>query len=576
MVRRRSFVILAWLLVAGCSGQDAATQSEAARDGGAANGSAGHPGAGGGEAEEARAGAPGGSTGRGLVGEAGRGDNGGAIDGGSTAEPPSFVDPPPVSVDRAGLIETSGKHIVYSSYVPPEQYARNLHALDLESGDVHDLNPDRNDIIYTESSPDGHVFTFGSSNAARDDHLWLVRMLDDGLVPARLVAGFEDRPGNHYLSGYLGDGRFAVYDRGSNLIPNGVDVVDTWSNTLHWSIDTELGEAISHSTVAPSGLWLHYSLGVAALRDGFARITADGATTFELPIGTGLVYFGGDGNRAVYTVFDTPTGAIRLFVHDLPGEASEIDAVVVGATFSWLEGLTPDAQHALVYYESSAGLMQLRRIALDGSSDPVLLSDPARSLTRRVAARDGSATVLIYEDASGQALEIMIGDDHATVIAIAALPPHDQVPAGAAPAGDAGFWYWLGSTELHAIALEGGELVAAQINAAGEQLAPCGNSYPGTVPAPVHRHVFSDGAAGTLVLLDSSALLPARMATLMPAHGGQLGCPTWSPAGDSFGFVEHTDSTSYVYLVSWNDEGPSAPMLIHELEGVAELAIVRP
>jgi hypothetical protein len=492
--------------------------------------------------------------------------------GGSAGE---SRDPDPVEVDLTGLVATSGSHLVLTRKMSSGEVARELVVVDIASGEVHDANPQRGVIAYPMPSPDGKTFVFSGANAASDMHLFIARFTADGFVPARLVSGFVGRPANYSGYTWTADGRFVGLARGSNLIDRGVDLVDTWMGARHASID---GANLSSAriTIAPAGLWFYYWFQSAdEHRFGHARITADGTSApIELPQGAGVPTFSPGGSRLFYRFRADPDEPARLFHTELPGTPSEVPAQVDGHTAPYLVAVEQDGQHVLVTYTNMADRQVLFRIAVDGSQEPLLLSDPARSLFGGPTSPvDGSVLLLLYADDSSQQLELADPRGGQPPLLLRELP--DRQSARVQSGSLSRHVYYVVGDELHLVHVDGdGRFVDTRVSEPGESDFSCLSFV--TPRPPAGKLVFGNRGTGEMVLLDLAGGSPSRITTIAPGSGGLLQCPEWSPDGEAFAFVERNGQDNGVYLVRWGEAGPEAPVLVHEQTGIVDIAMTLP
>jgi hypothetical protein len=402
---------------------------------------------------------------------------------------------------------------------------------------------------------------------AASNQIWLARITDAGVVPATLVGGFEDRPAQYRPNGFTPDSRFALFNHYSNLIPDGVDVIDTWANARHWSVDAPEGMN-PNSLLAPRGLWLSYWFGLA-VPSYVARITADGATTHELPPGSSAVTFSASGTRVFYVV-----GGVEreVYVRELLAEPVLIDSAVAGSELVTLEPFIAGEQHVIASYSNAAGKLELRRLST--SAEPVLLSDPARSALQTFSSEDGTSLFLIYSLETTRELELVDATAAAPRLPVASVPVDvSPIRVGATASGH--FWYNVGNTELHVIARDAaGELASVQVSEPGETIFRClTDDQPKT---PADKLVFMDDVEKSLVLVSLAAPAARRVTELTPAAGAQLRCPRWSPAGDAFAYSELDSAGSRIYLVRWTAADPEPPQLVHEADADLTIELTRP
>ena len=488
-------------------------------------------------------------------------------------------DPQPVDIDLTGLVDTSGRHLVFRGMALGE-----LTLVDLESGQVHALDPSGAAAAYTMRSPRGDSLLFAGANAASDENLHLIRFTADGFVPARLVDGFAGMPGNHYrsgftLTGYVGwsaDARFVGLERGSNLIGDGVDIVDTFRYRRHFSA----GEPLDDSALvvfARQGLWFHYWLRADGqpARHAYARLTEQGASApVHMPEHASLQLFDPAGQRLFYITSDPVLDRRRAFVRDLEdGTDVELQSAVTGPQrFSSLLGIEADGRHVRALYSDGAGTVTMRRLAADGSVGSAL-SDLSRPLRTQVAPRDGNVVLYEYLDAMRE-LEATDASGQ-TRAELGQSDPALSFELG--PLGNRHVYYTLANSELHAIGIDdGGAIRDSLVSMPGEGGVSVCRSYDGPEPGE-GRMAFTESEGGSLVLLDTRGGAVTRAAKLLPQNGGRLACPVWSPDGDALAYQEHGATPTTVSLVRWPADGPQAPQPIFERsEAIHSLELIAP
>jgi len=483
--------------------------------------------------------------------------------------------PEPVEIDLSGLIPTSGSHLIIKSR-PMEQYATSsLFALDLRSEQLHDLNPLDGPVVRIESSRDATVLLYGGVDAASDTNLFLARVLDSGFVPGVPVAGFSGRPGNEYLSGWSGDGRFAIFERGSNIIGDGIDIVDTWTNSLHDSIDGSGDNLIL--VVAPRGLWFYYLITSRNTpRSNFVHITANGIEQLDAPGRIEFEAFSDGGTRAVYKTLDKDNQSQFYYLDLDTGESVEIipDPVPDSSIFNVRE-FSIDDDHLLAQFETTGDEYVARRLCIS-TGESELISDPDRGKVGFWSTLDGSALLIRYENENGY--EFILIDP------LGELPPEHVVTLSDRPTvvvGRAGKSHlyldiWNRGTMLVARDSTGALKSETLIETTGA-VADCGLIRS---PEPPNDKIAFHATEG-FVLIDLGEPVARRVATIGSQHGGVIECPIWNMEGDGFAYAEITnneqENSGRIYAVRWKSgSDPELPELVYESSENLEVVAYRP
>jgi hypothetical protein len=483
-------------------------------------------------------------------------------------------------VDLTGLIPTSGSQLVFSSQpradlgdYPPSQ----LYALDLKDGKTHDLG--KAGLSYTTVSQDESLLLVGGANAASDTNLSIVRLTDQGVVPPTPISGFAGRPGNEYPKAWSGDGRYAFFERGSNIIGDGVDVVDTRTNSLLWYADTGLDDDNASVEVAPKGTWFAYWLGLDKRKASVAHIGSATVTSTALPIVGANFVFDSDGTHMAYP--DTMGQITKLFVQTLGGKtdpAGDVD----GYVFASPEAFMPDGRVlALLQPDPSNEQLVVEALSTNGA-DPVVIGDRTRTPNWRVPSRNFSSMVFLYKMQDSQDLAFVDPAGKAADVPIASYPTDAQVVIRAID--DERFFYTINAdlstatnAEVHVVQrADDGSALDTQLNTKDEVAIGCVDPFRNGPPAS--KLVFMDLKTNTLVLIDLSGDTPQRVATLPPSLDGaqRVYCPTWGPNGDAFAYTEISDTSSRIRLVRWGDAAPEDPQTAYEADAAVDILVVRP
>ena len=352
-----------------------------------------------------------GGGGRSAAPSAGMAGSGAAGKGGAgtgTSSGPQL--PGPVAIDLTGLLPTSGQHIVYAGDASSSASDSVLVAVDLVSGTQHNLNPGRANHYHKMVSPDRQTLLFSNVWAGGDRSLHVVRFTAQGVVPAKLVSGYEGFPGtqetvlyfNSHRTNWSEDNRFVGLWR-NNSDDDSVDVVDTRSGRLQGALRGQLAKG-AYIALAPRGPFFNYvfleGMEGRMERSGYARITAQGIS-MPVDIAGQLIDFSPDGARLFTFVSsgEPPNERVdRVSVHELAtGKETEIATSVDGEQLTYISLLEPDGRHLHGYYEDAAGKHVVRRIATDGSTPPAPLSDPALGVPSNIIiSRDGSIALHFY------------------------------------------------------------------------------------------------------------------------------------------------------------------------------------
>ncbi len=484
-------------------------------------------------------------------------------------------------VDLTGLIPTSGSQLVFSSQpiadlgdYPPSQ----LYALDLKNGKAHDLG--HAELSYTTVSQDQSILFVGGANAANDTNLFIVRLTDRGIVPATPISGFEGRPGNEYPKAWSGDGRYAFFERGSNIIGDGIDVVDAQTNSLLWYADNAPNEQSASVDVAPKGLWFAYTLGLDKRPASVAHIEHGGVKSTALPSAGYGFTFDADGTHMAYPNFDATTHVTKLFVQTLGGATVPIGDPD-GYPVATITMFMPDGR-VLAFVQSNPSADQIVNELLSTQGDaPVILGDETRQASLPLPSLDGSRMLMVYTEV-GQDLAFIDPTGKAPDVPIVSYPPEAAV--GDRAIDDKRFIYYtistasasMGVDELHIVKLDGeGKVVDTRLDTQDPIGTDC---YSPFTRSSLTKLVFLNTNTKTLNLIDLRGDTPKRVAMLAPSVDGArpLYCPMWGPNGDAFAYTEISDTSSRIRLVRWGDGAPEEPRTVYETDAVADVMVLRP
>ncbi|HMI92151.1 MAG TPA: hypothetical protein VK509_12335, partial [Polyangiales bacterium] len=463
--------------------------------------------------------------------------------------------------DLTGLVHTSGHHVVFTGG------ENELFALDIDSGEVHDLNPGREQIATTLPSPDGRSLLFSAADPTRNGGLFLVRFTDDGFVPARPVAGFEHIPAVHAgrlrtdpnqlaWSAYIDDEgqtqrlwpdrRFVAIERGMTPGELGIDVVDTWANKRHFTIGARPDVTAVSLSFGWHGAQFTYSVTDASgRRDGYAYLSAGGRTAgVELGPDGRILPFSRQDEYLIY-VDATDPGGLRVVKHNaVNGEETAFDVAVPDEQLLDVPGVSFPGGPPLGLFRNGLGNRVLRLL---GSQPPSLLSDPARDLDRYVRSFYGDGPfVFFYTSPAGLRITAKIGSIELVLEgADAEMAKFDllSVPT-----------YTLGNT-LSAL-VEDNEFLAGGLKLWVLELGdrgpydcfennlhasdPTGSWDPYAVLVQHDRKGLQHVGLGP-----KGAFADEPMAS---EHGGTLSCPIWSPEKSALAYVEDSGRRRRIYV----------------------------
>jgi hypothetical protein len=493
-------------------------------------------------------------------------------------------DPPPVEIDRSGLIRTSGRHAALLSGRPTTGIPRRIIAVDLESGESHDLSKGEKDVSYVVVSPDQSAVLYGDSMTSVDDTCSLARLLDDGVIAGRAVSGFEKEPGHRRALGWTADGRFALLSRESWVVPNGIDIVDMHANLRHFSLDGDEASGV-RGDVAPKGLWFSYGVESSA-QSGLGRITADGAHLIDIAGFHTVDAYAPDGDGVVYRVTVDPIqGSTRAFYRALrvaaePHElvaADDPEAEIAPSAFSL------DGDHVLATVSIDWSVSSTRRLEIHTGATTEIVAE--QQDIGVLPSNDGTA--LFARDSAVKPTRAGLIDplrERATVwfgtLSDSAQPDSD----GGLELGTAGprhFWFLSDDLDLTFVArADDGTAAVSVLSGKDETSFICRDLIDQAPDAD--RFYAMAGLGDALILIDLAHPLAARAATYRPQHGGVLRCPKWNEARDAIAFVEEVVSElptrSYLYTAAWPEGGAPAeqPELVYQSELELELIAFKP
>jgi hypothetical protein len=400
------------------------------------------------------------------------------------------------------------------------------------------------------------------------------------VVSALPVAGAAAVEGVRAVAGWLGDGRFAVVTRLA-FSSRAVEVVDTYANALHASIDAG---GVSHddgsyvnADLAPAGLWFGFSLTHGKPRDALARVVDTGLYIKELEGLNHGTIFSADGKRLVYArpIADEWQA---LYV-DLPnGSPTPITIGTPGPTSVHPSAFSIDASHMLAFVGAPDERAPLSRVNLSSGTALALASAERDSVSGATFA-DGSAVVIHYTDATSQELVLadVLGARAPTSLATF---PFELRYAAVSQVGARHIAFSYDERDLTFVGQNDDGSAAPQlVSEASEAGFPC--YLPPELASTAERFATTTDGGAKLMLIDLSNPIAARVMNLAPEHGGQFGCPEWNPAGDGFAIVEtvagSTAVEAFVYTVQWTDpSAPARPQLVHESDVELQLVAYRP
>jgi hypothetical protein len=484
-------------------------------------------------------------------------------------------------VDLTGLIATSGSQLVFSSQ-PVADFrdypASQLNALDLKNGKKYDLG--KAELSYSYVSNDESMLFVGGANAASDSNLFIVRLTDSGIVPATPISGFAGRPGNEYLRAWSGDNRYAFFVRGSNIIGDGLDVVDTRTNSLLWSADTGLDDETASIEVAPKGTWFAYWLGTTKRTASIAHIEHDRVSSTALPIEGYSFVFDAQGTHLAYPDVDVDAGVTKLFVQTLGGAAVQIGEAD-GYASGFIDSFTPDGRVlVLVWNDAADEVPVIESFPIQGG-DPVIIGDGTGNAPWRVPSTHFSVMLFAYTTPDSLELAFVDPAGKAPNVPVASYPADAQPSIRAID--DKRFVYTIttgavgtSDTELHLVQLDAdAKVVDARFDKQDDAVADCTDTLS---HSPADKLVYIERNTHALTLVDLRGDTPQRVATLAPSLDGakEVFCPTWGPNGDAFAYTELSATSSRIRLVRWGDGDPEAPQDVYEADEAVEIKVVRP
>jgi hypothetical protein len=533
-----------------------------------------HAGEGGGRGDDASA------------GSAGRdGASGHDAQAGSAGEDAAdeLIDPPPIEIDRSGLVPTSGSHAVLLTSQLSDETPRRLIAVDLARGETHLLVED-DELSFAYASPDGSAILFGGNRILVRDFFSFARLLDDGIVPATPIAGFEEDRGHRGLLGWTHDGRFALLSRTSRVSEHGLDLVDVHAGARHWSTESDRSSSMN-GHVAPRGSWFSYAIDGQGASSGVARITEDGLHQVAIPELDEIVAYSPNGTRVLYTL-PRGTEESRIIYRDLRAGAQGQELVVDQA--SGTSRVSPlsfslDDDHVLAQVTHGSGSESLERIDLrTGASTKVVLPGTGFGL---FPSADGSTVLGIATDFTTLKLELWLIDalGESASVWLDTLQPMPATTEGVrlqiGSAGPRHLWYSLGNGPLTFVTFASTGLAATDVvSEPQDAYFSCLPEILAVVPDDSERVAFLAGDGEALIVLDLASELE-RLARIEPAHGGKLGCPVWNADHNALAFVEQVDGETpprtYLYELDWPTNG-RAPQLVFESEPLLDLIAYRP
>jgi hypothetical protein len=486
-------------------------------------------------------------------------------------------------IDRTGLVPGSGRYLVFYEVHPELGAPYKVQVLDLASGTVHAGNPHGTQVGLASWSPDGRSFVFGSTPGPENvGGTMLLRLLDDGFIPAQPIGTFQGVAANS--ADWTADGRFVSIPR---PFPGGrgVEIVD--AITL-----TSLGKIASPPTdgrlqFAPQGSFFLYTDGMSPPGYAAGQITAGGivpSSPEPLPARTQSPTFSANGLRLFYTAIPES----HEYYRELPGSAVPISTTItpgadgVGPTIP-----EPSGESILALSNIGGSPDAVRRFYLDPAKPPVVIGDPGRHprpfftpgerdpSPARISP-DGSLYLLGYEqnDTDNQSIELVA----ASTLARFTLASGE---ASRLKHADWGATFWgshllyvftepLALPKLHAATIEGGKLVDTAVDSSDTADVLCLTDDDGRKPGPQDRLAYL-GPYRTIELIDLRKAKAEDVATIKPTMSdfANLDCPLWSRDGKAFAYVEWMAPPvqTRIFVVSWSDGGPSQPRLVHESSG---------
>jgi hypothetical protein len=442
--------------------------------------------------------------------------------------------------------------------------------LDLKGGGQPvQVNAAGSKLFQPAASPDGrfvvHVqvdpFPFTIPRPVPNNDALLSAFSDSGYVPAAVVAGFDALAALHYPEGFDASSRFAFLVRTSKV--TGLDIVDGANNRRHGSLD---GVLVTAGTLnwAPKGYLFSYRVdpvtsGSAVTRTYLAKVIDGGISEPQLcPDSVTQSSFSPDGRRLFYSLGDKVPAALGYI--DPPAAARQIYADMASNGASGL-GVEAAGQSVLTALSDPTDATRsiVTRIFVDPKLSPQPITEPNRSSAITIS-ESGSLAALTLSGDRTQRLEFLRGNERIKVA---------EAPMVSASFSGERLVYYLRhsdtdpSSELHTATLVGSSVVDRRLDPVDRdfrayprrKVSKPSNKYFDACVLPVPGIRFSD------LELDGPSATRTVDATNPAATVDR---PVCNAAGDACAYVEHTDTSSKLFLMHYDATGPSAPTLVFQ------------
>ena len=504
-----------------------------------------------------------GSTASGGAGTGGSaGDSGGTSSGGAagTSGGGRLEDPEPADPDLNGLVPTSSSWLLFSEQLGPgSPLTSSLEVLDLESGERHPANPRDVVVAIGSLSPDQKTFVFSDANADATERLSVVRLTQNGFVPAVAVRGYENVRGYVTVPHWDESSRFFSAPRGGSE-SDGVDVVDAVLGVRLGGFEFEpsFGDRFS-----PRGYYFAFwhDIGESERESAFARVVRGGVSTPTiLPAGSFAPSFSRDGRRAVFAYESDGVRTARYV--DLPGPDSS-ELVVTADDETLVGGPEPGPDDSVIVDVRSGDQDVYQEVFFDGR--------PRRAVS------DPTLDVVLAFHASDSVNPDIYAFDYDGALDFVSLEPfaRHRLPGVTTMIG--GYWstgvvgnavYYRDEGRVRAARVDAsGDLIDGPISEMDEEVSVCNLL---TVHQPSNRLTYLTKDDAELVLVDLESAPPAVVGRVSASSAGAtLGCPIWLSDDSALAVSEFSDAGSRVYFVRWDGATPEEPELV--LESAQEL-----
>jgi hypothetical protein len=423
--------------------------------------------------------------------------------------------------------------------------------MDLETGEIRDLNSGDEPTIYNTTSPDGRSWMYSGTDHPVDA-MWHVRLSDSHVTPVHEVAGYEGLDGNGTVWDWSFDNRFLRATRyGSRP---GLEIIDAHLNRR---IGGYVFEADIGGTFVPNS----YYFWMAEIGGGYAigKVTDSGLSERKLlPDGTTGLSFSRDGKQAVMRVEGDDGGPFVYYLLELPGAMRRLDVGDFDPEAILGLAITPEGGSAWALV-AEEGTQRLYRVYFDdGRVEP--FGDPSLPAYGIRRGPDSDLVAVTYQDADGLFyLSLAEGD---VVTEPVARPNRDD--PGATYLYGSRYAYGVGNDEWHIAALDDGELVDTNVAEPGELDFGCMTFI--SINPPDRIAVRHQQPVPGLFFVDLSDPVARRVAHFpVEDEGSSVMCPVWSKDGSACLYVESlADGTQRFRVVRWGDDGPTESEIVYE------------